>query len=448
MKLFIWLRQNRTTINGVLITIITSLIFNTISDAEGNIFVDSRKVIKQIFEFKSLSGFLTISSLSILVIFNVVFSILKYHLNRKSLYKAFPEIMRKYTSPQLADSVGNGSLSWGEGKTVEICNDIIYGWKPENILIESYENEIYRFYSQEDQLSKFGTKSYYFNQDDFLDFYNSPQFVDVIRKGNNLPRFMLKQCSKNYDKNNRKLLLSFGRTEWSQTSYIWDRFGKSKGSEVNSNNLMHEYSIDVRSGNSSAPYLPNSFCMHLLLETMDNKVVLSLISQSKRNDNPGTWAATLGEQLELEDFTDGNNFHDNFIVRWLQRAFQEEYKLDENMYADLVDESSLKCLSVNFESDRYNFALFCTVQLRYTFDTFYDKVRVLLSTEEASKLRALNIEDIPDILIGYRNEEDRKKYHPSSYLRLLLFFVHKYGYSRAERILLSKDRESKKNNNY
>ena len=275
----------------------------------------------------------------------------------------------------------------GEGKTVDLCNDIIFGWDPENILIEDYEDGMYRFFSEEEQTSKFGEKSYYFNNQDYLAFKNSDAFQKVIRKGNNLPRFMLRRCSKNYDKNNRKLLISLGRTEWSQTSYVWDGFGKASGKEVNSNTLMKEYSAGIKIGDESDPYLPNSFCMHLLIESMDNKIVLSLISKSKRNDNPGTWAATLGEQIDQDDFTDGNSFYDNFVVRWMRRAFQEEYKLDEKMYTDIVDESSLKCISVDFESDRYNFALFCTVQLRYSFDIFYEKVKVLLSTEEASKLK-------------------------------------------------------------
>lgn len=207
---------------------------------------------------------------------------------------------------------------------------------------------------------------------------------------------------------------------------------------------MKEYAVGIKSGDESDPYLPNSLCMHLLIESMDNKVVLALISESKRNDNPGTWAATLGEQLDLEDFTDGTNYYDNFVVRWMRRAFQEEYKFDDEMYADIVDESSLKCLSIDFESDRYNFALFCTVQLRYTFDTIYEKVKVLLSTEEASKLKGIRIDEIPEILMKYADTEKRRQYHPSTYLRLLLFYVHKYGYARAERLLLKCDREKKK----
>lgn len=437
MRLFNWYRRNRATVNGVLITIFTSLLFNTISDAEGNIFEDYRSISAQLFRFGTLSGFLTITSLTLFILSNAWFEVQRYHLNTNILSSEFPEFMKGYTSRQLADSTGNGCLSWGEGKTIEICNDIIFGWKPENIMIEKYQNEQYRFYSRDEFESKFGEKSYYFNDKDYKEFMNSKEFLDVIRKGNNLPRFMLTGCQKNYDKNNRKLILSVGRTEWSQTSYVWNRFGKESGREVDSNSLMMEYASGIKSGNSlDDPYLPNSLCLHLLIESLDNKVVLARISESKRNDNPGTLAATLGEQLDLDDFTDGNNFYDNFLARWVQRAFREEFKFDDQMYTDIVDESSIRCLSVDFESDRYNFALFCTVQLRYTFKVFEEKVKVLLSTEEASKLQALNIDKIPDILVTYADEKKRKEYHPSTYLRLFVFFVHKYGYTRAENKLM------------
>lgn len=44
--------------------------------------------------------------------------------------------MKAYTSDSLKDNLNNGCLSWGEGKTVLYCNDIIYGWKSSNVLIE------------------------------------------------------------------------------------------------------------------------------------------------------------------------------------------------------------------------------------------------------------------------------------------------------------------------
>lgn len=122
----------------------------------------------------------------------------------------------------------------------------------------------------------------------------------------------------------------------------------------------------------------------------------------------------------------------------MRRAFLEEYKFDENVFNDAVDEETLKVISVNFESDRYNFSLFCTVQLRYTFDTFNKKIAPTLATEETIKIKGISLKDIPDILLTYKNEEQRKEYHPSTYLRLLLFLMHKNGYSKSERMILKK----------
>ncbi len=438
MRLFAWLRKRRATINGVLITVFTSLIFNAISENHGNVFSEFGDIFVHLIDFKSLGGIMMLTSILGLLIFNLAFFAASHHLNKKSFSKEFPDLMRRFTSPHISDSIGKGCLSWGEGKTVEVCSDIIFGWTPDNVVVESYENEMYSFYAEEDRLKKFGSKSYYFSEKDWLDFKNTDKFKAIIKKGNNLPRFMLRDCSKNYDKKNRKLLVSLGRTEWSQTSYVWDRFGKTDGYEVDSNELMSEYSKGITSGRESEPYIPNSFCMHLLIETLDNKVVLSRISQAKVNDNPGTWAATLGEQIDLDDFTDGNHFFDNFVTKWMKRAFLEEYKFDENIFNDAVDEETLKVISVNFESDRYNFSLFCTVQLRYTFDTFNKKIAPTLATEEAIEIKGIDLKDIPEILMAYNDEKQRKAYHPSTYLRLLLFLMHKNGYSKSERMLLKK----------
>lgn len=440
MRIFIWLRKYRTTINGIFITIFTSLILNTISGTSGDVFKDPYRVFLQLVDFRSFSGVLTLASLILLVLFNVLLIWGINRINKKSFSREFPEFMKKYSSPQIADSLGGGCISWGEGKTVEICGDVIFGWTPENIVIDRYDDVMYSFFTKEYSERKFGQKSYHFNEEDYKAFKSTESFTKIINDGNNLPRVMLNKCSVNFDKHNRKLLLSVGRTEWSQTSYVWDGFGKAKGDEVDSNSLMKEYVSGIVSGDKADPYLPNSLCMHLLIESRDNKVVLAHISESKRNDNPGTWAATLGEQLDIEDIIDGKNYIDNFLSGWLKRAFKEEFKLDDKMFEDIVNESSLRCISVDFESDRYNFALLCTVKLRYSFDDFDEKVKVLISTDEANRLKGISIDEIPEILFAYADEERRKEYHPSTYLRLLMFYIHKYGYSKAEKELLKAEK--------
>lgn len=72
----------------------------------------------------------------------------------------------------------------------------------------------------DEQRKRHDVKSEYPSNEEYLSFKKNKAFQSIIRKGNNLPRFMLKSSETNYDKKNRKLLLSLARTEWSQTSYI------------------------------------------------------------------------------------------------------------------------------------------------------------------------------------------------------------------------------------
>lgn len=250
---------------------------------------------------------------------------------------------------------------------------------------------------------------------------------------------MLNDCRVNGSHKNNRLLLDLGRTEWSQTTFIWHRFGKKKGGEINSNFLMKEYAKGITSGTNSNRFLSNSFCMHLIIETLDNQIVKTRISRNKRNDNAGTWAFSLGKQICSEDFCDGNNLRDDFVQIWMRRAFKEEYGLSKNDYLDIVDAHSLRILSIDFESDRYNFAMVCTVRLNYRFDTFKAKVFSLLRTEEAIEIEAIHLKEIPDILISYGDEKERKKYHPSTYLRILLFYMHRVGMAKAGHEIVAKN---------
>jgi len=93
--LFAWLRRHHATINGVLITVFTSLIFNSISDNHGNVFSEFGDIFIQLIDFKSLGGIMMLSSLVILIIFNFAFIVVSRHLNRKSFSRGFPDLMKR-----------------------------------------------------------------------------------------------------------------------------------------------------------------------------------------------------------------------------------------------------------------------------------------------------------------------------------------------------------------
>ena len=79
----------------------------------------------------------------------------------------FVEIMKNYTSDSLSEAVQSGCLSWGEGKTVLISNDIIYGWKASNVMVDNYDVNMYVFASEKEAGEYYGSKSYYPDQEGF-----------------------------------------------------------------------------------------------------------------------------------------------------------------------------------------------------------------------------------------------------------------------------------------
>lgn len=427
MKIFTILNKSKATINGILITLSSSLLFNYLSDIPESIFIEPLFVLKKLCNLSSFNCLATWLSLLTLIAFNLYCHIGKKKLDKETLPEGFYSLMLEHTDERIRDSVDHGIISWGLGKSVALTEEMMFGWKAKDVVVESYDDSLFSFPLADDVFSNEG----------WLEYRDGEVFSVVKRMGNNLPRFMLKSIKRK----NGSLLLDLSRTEWSQTKYIWNGFDKRQEAPLG-NALMKKKVLEVKKDYLPLSPLPNSLCMHLLLETKDERVVLSKISRLKINDFPGTLAATLGEQIDLSDFTDGNVFKHGFAIDWLRRAFEEEYKLSDYSYDSIVDESTFRILSLNFEGDIYNYALLCTVKLRLRFDEFNRKVGLLLSTEEAIELIPLKTMEIPRTL--FLEKIGSSSFHPSTYLRLMIFFFYKMGFKKGGSLIM---KEAKRLNN-
>ena len=76
MRLFQWMRRRKTTINSILITIFTSLLFNTISECTESFFDNPRSILEKIFLSNNLSGILTWISIILFLVINMTYTIL------------------------------------------------------------------------------------------------------------------------------------------------------------------------------------------------------------------------------------------------------------------------------------------------------------------------------------------------------------------------------------
>ena len=447
MRLYSWVKKYKSTLNGVLITAFSSLLINSISGIRDSIVLTPKLVLMAILDFSSLHGFLTWLSFSLIIYFNAFSLILDLVTKRKSYSEDFSKIMKEHTSSRISSTLGKGCLSWGEGKTLIVANEIIFGWEAANVVVYEYNDKKYSFLPHDESRRRYGSedssdiKSYYFSKEEWECEGNK-------RRKEGTPRFMLSQAMINFNKNKRSLILNLRRTDWNQTSFVWKKFLQSP------DELMIQYSKGISNGTGAEPYLPSSLCLHLVVETSDGKIVLSHISNKKSKDYPGTYAVTLGEQLELEDFYEKGEIKDSFCINWLRRAFREEYNMTKEEYALMINEESFRVLSVDFEADRYNFALCSIVKSKCSFDDFKAYFESKLDKNEADGLYPLSYEEIPSILLSYKqkgknDELSREKmecqFHPSSYLRLFLVFLHKYGYADGERKIIEESkREGKK----
>lgn len=217
MRLYSWVKRYKSTVNGVLITAFSSLLINSISGIRESIILTPKLVLMAILDFSSLHGFLTWLSFSLIIYFNAFSLILDLITKRKSYSEDFSKIMKEHTSPRISSTLGKGCLSWGEGKTLIVANEIIFGWEAANVVAYEYNDKKYSFLPHDESRRRYGSedssdiKSYYFSKEEW-------ECEEKKRRREGTPRFMLSQAMINFNKKKRSLILKLRRTDWNQTS--------------------------------------------------------------------------------------------------------------------------------------------------------------------------------------------------------------------------------------
>lgn len=270
-----------------------------------------------------------------------------------------------------------------------------------------------------------------------------------------MTRFAAVRIKPNFNDSDRKVEIELKKTDWSSLQFSWkymrriDLFNHEildKPNKAAVEKKLREAFLAV----GSEELLINSLCLHLIIETKDHKAVLSRISKSKSNDYPSTWAATIGEQISLDDFYNKskNECYDDFVLRWTKRALLEEFDIssaemngDEDEYSRLVEESSLHVLSVDMEADIYNVVLTAVIRLKCSLKELEACQGISMDSEENTELKAVDLGEIRKILLGYPG--NCEEYHPSTYLRLLMFHIYRDGISETCRAICNDDKKHK-----
>lgn len=412
----------------------------------GTLAYSSGIIINFITDVDSISDFVkicfTMSKPAVLIMWLLVaatiiialLSLLIDYLNKNQSPSArFNEIMVNHTDSVL-NEIGKNELSWGFNKNIHRSKDP-GGWLPDAFYISEYEDNVeYQFPIKNEELPEYSRENYY-------RFSQSEEMQNCIKKKNNKERFSVSFIEPNYNKKDRKVEIKLIKTDWVSLQFNWRYFRRlDSRNQLLSNSHLQEITQKMGKAfldnSQEGDFAINSFCLHLIIESKDGEVILAKISKNKSNDYPATWAATLGEQIEKDDFYDAtsNTTRSNFVVRWVRRALLEEFDISdepkygqESEYDEIVNEKSLRVLSIDMEGDIYNIALTCVVKLKLTFKEFKENKGIWADSEEATELKACNLSEIREILLNYPSNSNQ--YHPSTYLRLLMFHLYKSGTS-------------------
>lgn len=365
--------------------------------------------------------FILVILTAFMLVFYALLFISGYYAGKQEPVAAFTDLMKAHSEesahPKLA-----GGLVWGEDRTLWTAPNIVIGVEPRDVMVTDFKKAPFVFESEE---LKSACKR----------FVNSKEFEKIRALGNDLPRFMMTKYSSNFNKEHPILALQLRKTSWGKCQFVWkNRYYGEKDSKQRQKEWTKSIVAEhMNSGLKVANY-PNSLCLHLIIETKDGNVLITEISKEKANDYPTTKAVSIGEQLELSDFLEQKDFQEDFVTEWTRRAVCEEFGLSEKQYQKVFDQNSLRVLALDLEMDIYNFSLACTIRLRQSCEEFKRLVGSTIEQKEISDIQEMEPADIPAVLLGYPQNKD--EYHPSSYLRLLLFYLYKNGYKRTGESLM------------
>lgn len=392
--------------------------------------------LKQIIALNSFLDWIWKIALVLVLTFKLVPLGLKNQVKKLRESKVFANMMAKYTIKPLMEtdtpdkhSQGTNLVnfySWGYDRTLCVCPNLLMGWTYRQIKIESYDDVAHRYDCKvdlEEKLSKTHHK------------YHQQKFKTDRQKINDMDRWMVTTNFESINKSNPGLYLHLQRTKWNKTKHLWDYYSTTMSPED-----KKEVLTDLHYPNTRR--LPNSFCLHLLVETEKGHLLLAQTSRSKSNDYPATWAATIGEQIESSDFMDGNLLREDFIREWVRRSVVEEFGIEQESYETLVDESSIRILALTFEGDIYNISLVTVVRFSVSLQDLQDYMASTpVVAREICNFKEIEHEEIPKILLTFNPENPSKEYHPSTYLRLLLYYIHKKGYAPLVKKYLDENRK-------
>jgi isopentenyldiphosphate isomerase len=157
--------------------------------------------------------------------------------------------------------------------------------------------------------------------------------------------------------------------------------------------------------------------MHMVVVTSDNRLLLTQRSP-KVEYYPGTWSASVEEQLLREDFKNGEQAT---ALNWGKRLLKEELGLEPDAYHN----DNLRILSVFLESDILNISVCGYAELRINSVTFDTIIRGHPRTDY--EFTDWTFIELDKTYLFSELFKPRRSYHPTSGYRFLQTLLKNFG---------------------
>lgn len=304
----------------------------------------------------------------------------------------FSKILSKYRSPKLAAHIG---FAWGDAISLQIAPNIYQGWR--------HDETIFDHRSQHFEFSDGSAE-------EFKAFYEK-NFDRLRFKDDGVKVWLTKNPTAFTDSPSLKL-------ETQLTRYSQCKF---KEEVLTPNESWKEER--VASAINGVISFPHSLCMHAIICTADDRVLITKRSR-KASYYPGAWSCSLEEQITPEDLRG----KESVVLLWARRMLDEELGLEPSE----LNPDNLRVMSVFLESDIMNVSLCTHISLNLDSKELDLRLRLLPRKDnEFSEWQFMTHRELIDEL-----RSPTSTHHASTGYRIVFALIKRFGdIATLERIL-------------
>jgi len=326
------------------------------------------------------------SWLAVVLLFAVPVSIkLLSRLHAKKQYDIlFATLVDKHKSRAIKQY---NAVAWGDALSLQTCPELSRGWELATVRLE---HDTTRFPLPNRYLSAY--KDYFERYKEEKRFFNDGVKYMIVK---NPIAFS----------DSTHLVLHTRETRYSEVQFYRDNVAT----------LASERDALIAKAISGNIEFPHSLCMHLVVVTSDDKVLLT-----KRSDKvayyPAMWSCSVEEQLASQDMDSDKQ---RAMSRWGDRFLLEELGLRNEVY----NANNFRILSVFLETDSLNISLCAHVVLNVHSNELGQILRGLPRTDyEFTDWVLLSHEELLTELF-----DPTRPHHPTTAYRMLLALIRRYG---------------------